>query len=130
MGLVEKRLITEGRTVLLPKYQAELRAIVGSDMTYEIDWDGFVDDLEALMNIEDQGLGLINGAFKAVCSNEKGKKAVKGAVKRITIKNIEDKKKKHLSLSKGDLTIHGAWGHGHDGYHTVEEIRAALEKLL
>jgi hypothetical protein len=130
MGLVEMRLIKEGRTVVLPKYQAELRAIVGSDITYEVDWDGFVDDLEALMNIEEQGLGRINGVLKAFCSNAKAKKAVKASIKRITIKNIEEKKKKHLSLSKGDLTIQGAWGHGHDGYHSVEELNAALEKLL
>jgi GH18 family chitinase len=131
MGIQEKRFVKDLKETVVPQMQTSLKEITGHEITYDLDWPSFEKSLQALQNIQYQGMDRINSAFRDICSDDVGKEAVKEAIKKITLKNIEDPTKKSISLAKGILTVQCAWGSDDsDGYYTDSIIRQTLEPLL
>lgn len=128
MGLEEKRWLKTHQTETLPKYQAELKELSGCDITYEVDWDSFASDLEAMQNLEYQGFGRFHDAMRSICRDEVGKEAVREGIKKVKVKNVDDPAKKKVTLSGGVVEYFAAWGKS--GYFTDSEIISVLEKGL
>jgi hypothetical protein len=130
MGLKEKRRLQELQTELLPSLKRELHELCGTEVEWHVDWDSFGSDMEALDNIEHQGLRRIYTAFVDVCLDDLGKKCVKEFVKQISVRNVERTADKKIQFQDGTLSVSGAWGAGWEGYPQEEEIRDVLEASL
>lgn len=130
MGLIERRLIKVGQEEWAPIAQKELRELTASEQTYDVDWDSFSSDADALNNVRNQGMQRINGAFRVICADDLGKEAVRDQVKSIVLRNVASIGEKGISLKDGVLLIKCAWGKGTDGYYSDTEIMRAVEKML
>jgi hypothetical protein len=130
MGLIEKRMIKEGREQWVPEAQKELRELTGSEQVYDVDWDTFSSDEAALNNVRNQGFRRINSAFRIVCGDDLGKEAVKEQLQRVVVRNVDDPSKKSLAVKDGAFTVIAAWGKGDAGYYTDNELIRFLNRAL
>src|SRR5690349_3725544 len=89
MGLEEKRKIKEYQDTILPERTQELAEIVGGTIAYDIDWDSFADDAEALRFLDNLSCHRINMAMRTICTDELGKEAVRDVVKSIKLRNVQ-----------------------------------------
>lgn len=132
MGLKEKRMIQQQKDEVLPSISNELKEISGAEIEWDVDWDSFSKSLEALYNIENQGLRRILDAFRDVCKDDIGKEAVQEGVKKIVVRNFDDASevKNTFDAGTGVLTVYGAWAASWEGYPQASEIRDILEEGL
>lgn len=130
MGLIEKRLIKQGQEEWVPAAQKELRELTGGEQVYEVDWNTFSSDADALQNVQNQGLRRINGAFRNICRDDLGKEAVNEQITKVVLRNLATPSEKGVSLAEGVVTVQCAWAKGSDGYFTDLEIQKMLEKVL
>jgi hypothetical protein len=130
MGLIEKRLIKQGKEEWVPTAQKELREVTSGEQVYEVDWDTFANDEVALNNVQNQGLRRITAAFRIVCRDDLGKEAARDSVQKIVLKNVGEVSAKGVTIKDGIMSVHCAWGKGTDGYFTDREIQLAIEKQI
>lgn len=123
MGLNERRKIKEYQDTIIPDRLKELAEICGCAIPYEVDWDSFADDLEALNFLDNLSFHRINMAFRVICTDELGKEAVQESLKVIRLKNVHDKKDMHLSFGDGVLEMRLAYALRTDGMYSDNEIR-------
>ena len=64
MGLIEKRAIAKMRDNVVPRYEAELQQIAGDRISYEMNWESFLHDINALENLEEKCFRVLNDIFK------------------------------------------------------------------
>lgn len=114
----------------LPEMQKNLNEIVQGKVAWDIDWQSFGSNIEAIQNLQYQGLDRILQAARGITSDSVGKASLKGAIKKISVANVNSMAEKRISFSKGLLELHGAWGLGWDGYPSVDQIRKAIENGL
>jgi hypothetical protein len=129
MGLIEKRLIKLGQEEWLPESIKDLREITGGQQIYEMDWDTFSTDAEALNNVNNQGLRRISAAFRIICVDDLGKEAT-ATITKVVVRNVLTPAEKDVTLKEGIVTVQAAYGKGSDGYFTDNELIKRLEKLL
>ncbi len=129
MGLIEKRLIKLGQEEWLPESIKDLRDVTAGQQIYEMDWESFATDAEALNNVNNQGLRRISAAFRIICVDELGKEAA-AAISKVVVRNVLTVAEKGVSLKDGIVTVQAAYGKGSDGYFTDNELIKKLEKLL
>ena len=77
MGLQEKRHIQELQTNVIPGFEAGFEETVGAKIKLDVNWQSFSDDLEALQNLEHQGLDRIQRVLRSICVDDLGKAAIK-----------------------------------------------------
>lgn len=130
MGLKEKRRIHELQTDVVPSLKQQLQELCATDIEWDIDWDSIATSMEALDNIEHQGLRRIYSAFVSVCRDDLGKTAVRDCVKRIAVRNYEQVSDKKIQFNDGILVVNGAWAAGWEGYPQEQEITDVLEAGL
>jgi hypothetical protein len=130
MGLIEKRLIKQGREEWIPEAQKELQAVTAGSQIYEVDWDSFESDADGLNNVQNQALRRITAAFRVICRDELGKEASQEAIKKILVRNVASPSEKSIVVKDGVLVICGAWGKGGEGYFTDRDIQLAIEKQI
>lgn len=130
MGLNEKRKMKELQEVTFPERTAELAEICGATIPYEVDWDSFADDLEALNFLDNLSCHRTNMAFRVICSDDLGKEAVQETLKGIRLKNVRTKPEMQISFQDGILEMHCAYALRTDGRFSDGEIRELMMKHL
>ena len=131
MGLNEKRKIKELQDTTFPERTAELAEICGGgSIAYDVDWDSFADDLEALNFLDNISCHRTNMALRVICSDDLGKEAVRDGLKVIKLKNVKTKPEMHISFNDSILEMHCAYALRTDGMFSDTEIRQVLEQGL
>ena len=126
----EKEFITSGKEEFIPRLQSQLQKITGaSNISIEVQWKSFRNDLGALQNLESAGLGRINDAFRSLCKDKTAKEAVQESIKKIVVKNISDPKKKNISLADGVLVFELGLATS-AGYFSDRKIEKTIENAL
>ena len=130
MGLEERRKIKEYQDTIIPERMKELEEIVGGTIPYDIDWDTFADDAEALRFLDNLSCHRINMAMRTICIDDMGKEAVRDGVKVIKLKNVQSKDEMSIAVEGGALSMALNYAKGTDGYYSDNEIRTALMAKL
>ena len=130
MGLSEKRKIKELQETTFPERTAELAEITGGNLTYDVDWDSFSDDLEALTFLDNLSCHRTNMALRVICSDDLGREAVQEGLKTIKLKNVKTKEDMHIEFGAGVLEMHCAYALRTEGMFSDSEIRTVLMKGL
>jgi hypothetical protein len=131
MGVNERRKIQELQETTFPARTAELAEICGGgNITYEVDWDSFADDLEALNFFDNLSCNIVNMALRVICADDLGKGAVRDGLKLIKLKNVKTLPEKLISFKDGVLEMHCVYSLHGDGTFYDDEIRHVLEEGL
>jgi hypothetical protein len=131
MGLEERRKIKELQETTFPERTAELAEICGGgSITYDVDWDSFADDLQALNFLDNLACHRINMALRVICSDDLGKEAVQDGLKQIKLKNVKTKPEMSMTFDGGVLEMHCAYALLSEGIYSDNEIRELLTKKL
>ena len=131
MGLDARRKMKELQETTFPERTAELAEISGGgSITYDVDWDSFADDLQALNFLDNLACHRINMALRVICSDDLGKEAVQDGMKQIKLKNVKTKPEMSMTFDGGVLEMHCAYALLSDGIYSDNEIRELLTKKL
>lgn len=130
MGLLEKRKIKELQDTVVPARQKELEEITGAQIAYDVKWDSFADDAEALNFFDNLAFHRINMAFRMICIDDMSKEAVQEGVNTISLENIKDMADKTISFAGGVVEMKCAYGQRLDGVIQENEIKKTIEDGL
>lgn len=130
MGLIEKRLIKQGKEEWVPEAEKEILSMCGSAVAYDMDWDSFSADADALNNLRNFGLRRLSAALRVVCIDALGKEAIREQLKTIVVRNVADPAQKSITLEGSTLKVQSAFAKGAEGAFTDREMQLAIEKLL
>jgi len=129
--LEEKREIKKATDEWLPAKNKELAELSGGGaMTFEIDWTSFAGDLKGLNWLEFNGPQQVVNAFRMIGTDDLGKEALRGAVKKVVVKNVQDENAKALAMEAGAFTITCAFAKSPGGRFTHDAIRDFLMSKL
>jgi hypothetical protein len=126
MSLEVKRKVKEYQDKIVPGRAKELAEISGSDISYEVDWGSFGDDMTALNFFDNLAFHRINMAFRQLGNDEFTKDAIKAGLKVIRIRNVKDKSEMKISFGGGVLEMHCAYGLRLEGCYNESDIHKAL----
>ena len=127
MGLEEKRKAKEIQDVLIPKFVLEIKNTVGADVTVDVAWDSF-QTVKALESIESAVVQETMTSLKELGKDEFGKDALKGYLKKISIKSIPDYNNNNIYAKDGVLYFEEEFGGG--SYVGDWKITEVLTKAL
>jgi hypothetical protein len=127
MGLEEKRMLKQIKEEVFPTYEAELAKITGTPIAYEVDWDSFANNRDALYYLESRVFGPINEGFRDICRDDLGKEAVKESIKTIRVKQVKEVSD-HLVLNHGVVEVYCDLAYGY--YYPAEMISERLSAVL
>ncbi|TDU26625.1 hypothetical protein DFR24_3654 [Panacagrimonas perspica] len=130
MGLNERRKIKELQDTTLPARVLEIQEICGKPIPYEVDWDSFGNDGEALNYLDNLSCHRLNMALRMICMDEMGKEAVRDGIRLVRLKNVVDKSGMSLTFADGVLEMTCAYALRTDGMHSDGVIRELLLKNL
>jgi len=130
MGLIEKRYIKDGKEKWVPEANKDLQEVTGGAQEFEIVWEGFESDTEALKNLQNQGMARIIRGLRQICVDDLGKEAVNEQIKAILVKNVDNKSKNSITIEDGKATFAIALGQGNASFYSHLEIHTMLEKML
>ena len=130
MGLAERRKIKEFQDTILPGRVKEIEEICGQPIPYEVDWETFSDDMEALHYMDNVACHRLNMALRVICLDDMGKEAIRETVKKIKINNVKEVAGKSLRFADGALDMQGSYAHTMEGAFSDNEIRELLMKHL
>ena len=83
MGLAEQRKIKEVQDQTIPKVQKQIEQACSKGLLIDLDWDSFTKDPESLGWLgTTSGLYPIADALEAICTDDLGKTAIAGGVKK------------------------------------------------
>ena len=126
MGLNERRKIKELQETTFPGRVQEIQEICGNAIPYEVDWESFADDGEALNFLDNISCHRLNMALRTICIDDLGKEAVRDGLRLIKLKNVKDKAAMQISFNDGILEMHCAYALRTDGMYSDGEIREIL----
>jgi hypothetical protein len=130
MGLAERRKIKEIQDVTLPGRVKDIEEICGTPIPYEVDWDSFSNDLEALTWMDDISCNRLNMTLRGICRDDIGKQAVRDGLKKIKLKNVKTAAEMYIAFDGGVLEMHCAYALRGDGMFTPTQIDDVLSKNL
>jgi hypothetical protein len=130
MGLNERRKIKELQDTTLPVRVKEIEEICGKPIPYEVDWESFADDAQALNFFDNLSPHRINMALRAICLDDMGKEAVRDGLKLLKLKNVKEKADMVMTFKDGVLEMHSAYALLSDGIYGDMEIQGLLVKNL
>ena len=128
MGLEEKRMVKQLKDEVVPRAERELQQITGTKITYDVDWDSFADDADALGYFESRITTEIATALRTLCRDDLGKEAVAEQIKQIQVHNRGDYNCDDITLNGGALKIACDWGYG--SLWDADSIVERVGKLL
>jgi hypothetical protein len=130
MGLAEKRLIKQYQDGSFIKLQAEMAALVGKPIPFEVDWASLPQDESAghLVEALDKIYFLpILEAVKALCLDDSNKETLAKGLCKIIVTNGE-KSEQDISFGNGVLTVNQNLSNIDADYEKrVQKITEALE---
>ena len=130
MGLNERRKIKELQDVTFPERTREFEEICGCPVRYEVDWESFADDLEALNFVDNLSCHRTNMALRVICSDALGKEAVRDGLHVIKLRNVKARSDMQITFAGGVLEMRCAYAQGTNGMFSDGEIRTVLMKGL
>lgn len=130
MGLNERRKIKELQETSFPARELEIAEICGVAIPYEVDWDSFADDLEALNFVDNLSCHRLNMALRVICMDDLGKEAVRDGLKRVKLRNVKRKDEMAMQFEAGVLAMACAYALRTDGMFNDGEIRQLLIQHL
>jgi len=130
MGLNERRKIKDLQETSFPGREQEIAEICGVAIPYEVDWDSFADDLEALNFVDNISCHRLNMALRMICMDEMGKEAVRDGLKRVKLRNVKTKTEMAMQFNAGVLEMACAYALRTDGMFGDGEIRQLLTDRL
>ena len=130
MVLQESLRIKEVQEVTFPTREKELEDITGSPIAYEVDWESFAEDLPGLKFLDNLSCHRINIALLKICGDPMVREAIRDGLKKIKLKNVQDKKDMKISIGVGVMEMHLAFALKADGMFSDREIRDILLKGL
>jgi hypothetical protein len=130
MGLAERRKMKELGETTLPERSKEIAEICGASIPYEVDWESFSDDLEALNFMDNISCHRLNMALRVICQDDMGKEAVRDAIKKIKLKNVKTTGEMKMALEGGVLEMRCAYALRTEGMFSDGAIRELLMKHL
>jgi len=130
MGLNERRKIKELQETTFPGRVQEIQEICGNAIPYEVDWESFADDGEALNFLDNISCHRLNMALRTICIDDLGKEAVRDGLRLIKLKNVKDKAAMQINFDDGILEMHCAYALRTDGMYSDGEIREVLVAKL
>lgn len=130
MGLTERRKIKELQETTLPERVREIEEICGQAIQYEVDWDSFGNDFQALNFLDNLSCHRLNMALRSICTDDMGKEAVREGVRLVRLKNVVNKSDVMMTFADGVLEMRCAYALGTQGMHRDGDIRDLLLKGL
>src|SRR5262249_2785489 len=130
MGLNERRKIKELQETTFPGRVREIEEICGKAIPYEVDWDSFADDAEALNFVDNISCHRLNMALRVICVDDLGKEAVRDGLRVVKLKNVKDKSAMQMTFADGVLDMRCAYALRTDGMFGDGEIRELLVSKL
>ena len=130
MGLVEKKKLKELQEVTVPGRQKELEEITGAPIQYDVKWDSFANDMEAMNFFDNLAFHRINMAFRMICTDAFSKEAVREGLTTISLENVKDKAENSISFAGGVLEMRCAYALRLDGVYQEYAIKKAVEEGL
>jgi hypothetical protein len=106
-----------------PAKNTELAELSGGGaMTFEVDWASFAGDLQGLNWLEFNGPQQVVNAFRMIGTDDLGREALRGAVKKVVVRNLQDEKGKALAIDAGVFTLSCAFAKSPGGRFTHDAI--------
>ena len=105
MGLQERRLIKELKETILPKRERHITETYGATITYDVDWESFGDNYDALKRIDDLSCDNLQRALSAVAEDDLGKEALREGIKVVRLRNVADPAEMEIELKDGVLEM-------------------------
>jgi hypothetical protein len=130
MGLNERRKMKELQDTVLPGRVKEIEEICGAPIPYEVDWDSFSDDMEALNFMDNLSCHRLNMALRTICQDDMGKEAVREGIKLVKLKNVKTKEEVAMTYADGVLEMHCAYALRTDGMINDNDIYRFLVNKL
>ena len=136
MGLAERRAAKQFETNRFPALTKELHGAAGFEVPLEVHWDAIA--TEGNSHLYDECWPQVYfqpliAAFKDIASDDMGKEALKGALKKVVVHNTSDISYagRMVKFESGVLTIdHAPTTNAHQVDERSRAIRETLEKSL
>lgn len=140
MGLREKRALNELKTVVVPKFQAELDSVLGFHIDLTIDWDSLPEleaPIEGIMRDDyAYSFQMIVEVLKKITIDDIGRNALQSSVESIVLVNYNktgsDTGVRTIALANKRLEFHCGWGSYSSEYYDNynDEVQHLIEDLL
>lgn len=112
LGLADRRALKEFQDNYYPGWLKEFHAAAGTKIAVDVNWESLFFqvpedmDRESLTNLwKNNFFEPLTVAFKALTTDEMGKKAVKDGIKKITINGAEANSASHSKLENGTFAV-------------------------
>ena len=105
MGLAERRKIKEIQDTTLPGRVKDIEEICGAPIPYEVDWDSFGDDLEALNFMDNISCHRLNMALRMICQDDMGKEAVREGLKKVEAEERQEGDQMSMTFDGGAVAL-------------------------
>ncbi len=130
MGLKEKRLINVVKDENIPSHKEYAKANFGFDVEFDLNWDEWTDNYDAVLNLNGYVLDQAMQALYFVGRDAEGKDAIQDGVKTIKVVHLQDSGQKSMTLGSGVLTLSVAPAAGWDGVFHNNDIKTYLTDNL
>ena len=130
MGLAERRKIKDLQDTTFPGREREIEEICGIHIPYDVDWDSFADDAEALNFLDNISCHRFNMALRVICADDMGKEAIRDGLKGIRLRNVKTPADMSMTLKDGVLEMRCAYAMRTDGMYGDGQILELLTKSL
>ena len=131
MGLAEKRWAADKKKTDEPAFVSQINSTLGFTIPVEIDWDGFSNDLGESQYITHDSYGLPNlvKALSTITSDDLGKDAIKGSLKKIVIAPAKSDDTS-FTFAQGVITWKAYFGSSSSGYIYADAMQKKIEQAL
>ncbi|MCA9288369.1 MAG: hypothetical protein KDA05_07285 [Phycisphaerales bacterium] len=126
MGLEERRKIKELQDTNIPARTKELGEICGSPVGYDIQWDSFASDAEALKFLDNVACHRVNMAMRQICTDDLAKEAIRDSLKTIRISNVAEEGQRGMTFGGGVLDMKFSYAKGLSGACSDRDIAKTL----
>ena len=131
MGLAERRKIKELQDTTLPGRVKEIEEICGAPIPYDVEWESFADDMEALNFMDNISCHRLNMALRVICQDDMGKQAVREGLGIASLPCcIAEADAKLERIPKGAaLEMDGIWLVVHRDVQRTARVRVVIEAI-
>jgi hypothetical protein len=130
MGLTERRKIKELQDVILPARIKEVQELCGEEIPFEVDWESFAEDAEALNFLDNLAGHRLCMALRMICTDDFSREAVREGLKLVRVKNVKSTDQLRMTFQGGVLEMHCAYALRTDGIYHEGDIKNILMKNL
>lgn len=130
MGLSERRQMAKLREEILPQRTEEVQRICDVGIPFEIDWDSYANDLNALVKLDGWMLERVLCALRVIGQDKIGQEAMREGLKKVRFQNVRDTSEKSLTFADGVLALCTSISDDGEGTFQSDEIKHLLERNL